>query len=120
MLKEKVKKLPKHLSKFIEAQLKNFPYYSSLLSGQKEFSINDGSKLDQLIRVEEIKRIVTAIEEVNNVLDESRKEFVLLYYHSNTEITLEGVAHKLYVGTATVKRWKKEYVTLIAIKLGWI
>lgn len=120
VLNTKIKKLPKHLSKFIDEQLANSPYYSSLLNNEKELSIADGHVVDQVRRLREIERIVTAIEEVNNDLPEDKKEFVLLYYHSNEKISLEGVAHKLHIGTTTVKRWKKEYVTLIAIRLGWI
>lgn len=114
------KKMPNVLSKFIDYNIRQLPYYSKLLSGELELTRNDGAAVYRVKRMEEMARIVNAIETEYNQLDAEKKEFVRLYYFSETEMTIGGVSQRLFISGRTGARWKGSFGKSIAIRLGWL
>lgn len=71
-------------------------------------------------RIEQLERIVDAIESVVERLPEKKKQLVKLrYWDKPRTLTWDGIALRLDVSRATAIRWRDEIVYAIAEKLGW-
>ena len=71
-------------------------------------------------RIEQLERIVEAIESVVERLpDKKRKLVQLRYWDKPRVLTWDGIALKLEVSRATALRWRDEIVYAIAEKIGW-
>jgi RinA family phage transcriptional activator len=71
-------------------------------------------------RIEQLERIVEAIESVVERLPEKKKRLVQLrYWDKPRTLTWDGIALRLDVSRATAIRWRDEIVYAIAEKLGW-
>lgn len=71
-------------------------------------------------RIEQMERIVEAIESVVERLSEKKKKLVQLrYWDKPRTLTWDGIAMRLEIGRATAMRWRDEIVYAIAEKIGW-
>src|SRR5690606_2784502 len=71
-------------------------------------------------RIEQLERIVEAIEAVYEALPREKQELVRLKYWTKPQtLTWEGIALKLHVSRATALRWRDEIVYAVAERLGW-
>ena len=71
-------------------------------------------------RIEQLERIVEAIEAVYEALPREKQELVRLKYWTKPQtLTWEGIALRLHVSRATALRWRDEIVYAVAERLGW-
>jgi RinA family phage transcriptional activator len=71
-------------------------------------------------RIEQLERIVDAIETVVDRLPDKKKQLVQLrYWSKHSALTWDGIAMRLEIGRATAIRWRDEIVFAIADKIGW-
>jgi len=71
-------------------------------------------------RIEQLERIVEAIESVVERLPEHKKQLVRLrYWDKPRMLTWDGIAMRLDVSRRTAMNWRDEIVYSIAEKLGW-
>lgn len=71
-------------------------------------------------KIEQLERIVDAIESVVEKLPPEKRELVKLKYWTHPQtLTWEGIAQKLNCNRATAFRWRDEIVYAIAEKIGW-
>ena len=71
-------------------------------------------------KIEQLERIVEAIEIVVERLPEKKREMVKLrYWDKPRTLTWDGVAMRIGIGRATAMRWRDEIVYAIAEKIGW-
>jgi RinA family phage transcriptional activator len=71
-------------------------------------------------RLEQLQRIVDAIESVVERLPEDKQKMVRLRYWTKSKaLTWEGIANEIPVHRATALRWRDEIVQAIADRLGW-
>jgi len=120
LIATKKKKLSLHLSKFIDENIKQLSHYSKLLNGEIELTWEDGTAVQRDIRINEIARIVKAIEEEYNRLEGEQEKFMQLYYFSPNTLTIDGASQQVHISGQTGRRWKKEFVHSIAVRLGWL
>jgi RinA family phage transcriptional activator len=71
-------------------------------------------------KIEQLERIVEAIESVVERLPEKKKQLVQLrYWVKPRTLTWDGIAMRLNVSRRTAMNWRDEVVYAIAEKLGW-
>lgn len=71
-------------------------------------------------KIEQLERIVEAIEEIYGQLSEEKKKMIKLRYWTKPRtLTWEGIAKEIPAHRATVIRWRNEIIKAIADKLGW-
>jgi RinA family phage transcriptional activator len=71
-------------------------------------------------RIEQLERIVDAIESVVDRLPEKKQELVKLRYWTRPQtLTWDGIAMRLEVSRRTAINWREEVVYAIAEKIGW-
>lgn len=71
-------------------------------------------------RIEQLERIVEAIEAVYEALPREKQELVRLKYWTKPQtLTWDGIALKLHVSRRTAINWRDEIVFAIAERLGW-
>ena len=71
-------------------------------------------------RIEQLERIVEAIESVVERLPEHKKQLVRLrYWDKPRTLTWDGIAMKLHISRRQAMRWRDEIVYDIAAKIGW-
>lgn len=71
-------------------------------------------------RIEQLERIVEAIESVVERLPEKKRELVKLKYWTRPQtLTWDGIALRLDVSRRTAINWRNEIVYAIALKMGW-
>jgi len=71
-------------------------------------------------KIEQLERIVEAIESVVERLPEKKKRLVQLrYWDKPRTLTWDGIALRLDVSRRTAMNWRDEIVYAIAEKLGW-
>jgi RinA family phage transcriptional activator len=68
-------------------------------------------------KLNHMKRMTGAIEEVLAELDDEKKHLVELRYWQNMEWS--DVADTLYVSRPTIYSWRSAIIFKIAVKLGW-
>lgn len=72
-------------------------------------------------RLEEMQKMVQAIEAVYERLPDQKKELVVVRYWTRPQtLTWDGIALQLHVSRRTAMNWRDEIVYAIAEKLGWI
>ena len=72
-------------------------------------------------RIEQLEKIVKAIDSVVLRLPEDKKKLVQLRYWTKPRIlTWDGIAREIPTGRATVFRWRDEIIFAIAEELGWL
>lgn len=70
--------------------------------------------------LQEMQRIVKAIEHVYNMCDNERKNLIRVKYWSKPQkLTWDGIAEELHISRATAFRWRDEILQAICEKLGW-
>ncbi|MBD7985314.1 hypothetical protein H9649_12010 [Sporosarcina sp. Sa2YVA2] len=109
-----------HLLKVLDQHVRNIPYYSRLVGGEEKLPKNYGSYVEQLTRIDEANRIIKAAEEAFNELEPRKKSLISLYYFEDKEPTLGASAELSEFSKSGAGRAKKDYLWLIARKLGWI
>lgn len=71
-------------------------------------------------RIEQLERIVEAIEAVYEALPSEKQELVRLKYWTKPQtLTWEGIAMQLHVSARQAMRWRDEIVYAIAERIGW-
>jgi len=71
-------------------------------------------------RLEQMERVVEAIETVYDEVSEDKKRLIELKYWTRPQIlTWEGIAQKLHVSRNTAINWRNEIVLAIAKLVGW-
>lgn len=71
-------------------------------------------------KIEQLERIVEAIESVVERLPEKKRRLVQLrYWDKPRTLTWDGIALRLEVSRRTAMNWRDEIVYAIAEKLGW-
>lgn len=71
-------------------------------------------------KIEQLERIVDAIESVVDRLpDEKRKLVELRYWTKPQTLTWEGIARKINVSRRQAFNWRDEIIRAIADKIGW-
>jgi len=71
-------------------------------------------------KIEQLERIVDAIEHVVERLPAEKKKVVQLrYWDRSKALTWDGIASAIPAHRATVIRWRDEIVYAIAEKIGW-
>lgn len=71
-------------------------------------------------KIEQLERIVEAIESVVERLPEHKKQLVRLrYWDKPRTLTWDGIAMKLHISRRQAMRWRDEIVYDIAAKIGW-
>lgn len=71
-------------------------------------------------RIEQLEKIVEAIEAVYEALPEGKQKLVRTKYWTKPQtLTWEGIAQKLHVSRRTAINWRDEIVFAIAERLGW-
>jgi RinA family phage transcriptional activator len=71
----------------------------------------------------EVERRIEAIKYAIEIfkLDKEPAKIKLIEMHYwQRELTPEGVCKKLYISYATFRRWRREFIELIANRLGWL
>lgn len=70
--------------------------------------------------IEQLERIVNAIESVVERVPQQKKKLIQLRYWTRPQtLTWEGVAREIPVHRATAIRWRDEIIYAIAEKIGW-
>lgn len=70
--------------------------------------------------LENLQRIVDAIESVYESLPEDKQRLVQLKYWSKPQTrTWDGIAMEMSTHRVTLIRWRNDIVKAIALKLGW-
>jgi RinA family phage transcriptional activator len=71
-------------------------------------------------KIEQMERVVEAIEFVVNQLPEEKRKMIQLRYWTRPQtLTWEGIAREIPAHRATVLRWRDEIVMAIANRIGW-
>ncbi|MEV2356652.1 transcriptional regulator [Paenibacillus larvae] len=71
-------------------------------------------------KLEQLERIVNAIESVVEGLPEKKKEMIKLRYWTRSQtLTWEGVAQRIEKDRTTAIRWRNEIIREIANRIGW-
>lgn len=71
-------------------------------------------------KIEQLERIVEAIESVVERLPEDKKRFIQLRYWKKPQyLSWDGIAAELNVSRRQAFRWRDEIVYTIAEKIGW-
>ncbi|MEV2910767.1 transcriptional regulator [Paenibacillus larvae] len=71
-------------------------------------------------KLEQLERIVNAIESVHNSLPEEKQKLIRLKYWTRPQrLTWEGIAAELHVSRRTAMNWRDRVVRAIAQKIGW-
>ena len=71
-------------------------------------------------KLEQLERIVNAIESVVEGLPEKKKEMIKLRYWTRPQtLTWEGVAQRIEKDRTTAIRWRNEIIREIANRIGW-
>ena len=76
-------------------------------------------KLADDIRLAQLERMKWAIDDVLNLLDDTGKQFVQLYYFESF-LTIDGVALEIGVSSRTAKRLNTKIIMEIGERVGWI
>lgn len=72
------------------------------------------------IRIEQLERLVDAIEYVVGGLPPEKRRFVELRYFARPRIyNTDGIALQLHIAPRTAQRWRREIVTAVALMIGW-
>ena len=66
-----------------------------------------------------VRAIEYALEETANRCDTSRVRLIELKYFDN-KLTNEGIMQELKIGSNSFYRWRREFVRLVAERLGWV
>lgn len=70
-------------------------------------------------KVREIEENVNLVEEIVNQLPEEKRKMVTLYYWSRPRrFTWSGIAMEIGREESTLRRWRREIVSMIAIRKG--
>lgn len=71
-------------------------------------------------KIEQLERIVEAIESVVERLPEKKRQLVELKYWTRPQtLTWDGIAMRLDVSRRTALHWREEIVYAVAEKIGW-
>ena len=71
-------------------------------------------------KIEQLERIVEAIESVVSLLPDEKKKLIKLKYWTKPQtLTWEGIAKELHVSRRTAINWRDDIVYAIAEKIGW-
>jgi len=71
-------------------------------------------------KIEQLERIVEAIESVYSELSKEKQELVRLKYWTKPQtLTWDGIALRLGVSRRTALNWRDEIISEIAEKIGW-
>lgn len=71
-------------------------------------------------QVEQMERVVEAIETVTEQLPEPKRKLIQLYYWTRPRtLTWDGIAMRLNVSRRTAINWRNEIVYAIADNIGW-
>lgn len=71
-------------------------------------------------RIEQLERIIDAIESVYNSLPEEKQKLVRLkYWTKQQKLTWDGIASKINISRRQALYWRDEVVYRIAELLGW-
>lgn len=71
-------------------------------------------------KLEQLERIVYAIEKVVNQLPDEKKKLVKLKYWTKPQtLTWDGIAQELHISRRTAINWRNDIVYAIAEILGW-
>lgn len=71
-------------------------------------------------KIEQLERIVDAIESVVDKLPEEKQKLVKLKYWTRPQtLTWEGIAMRLGISARQAMRWRDEIVYAIAERIGW-
>lgn len=71
-------------------------------------------------RIEQMGKIVEAIEHVYNTVPDGWKKLIRLKYWTKPQtLTWEGIAQQLHVSARQAMRWRDDIVHAIAEHLGW-
>lgn len=70
--------------------------------------------------IEQLERIVEAIEMIYQRMPEERQKLIRLkYWTKSRHLTWEGIALEVGVHRATALRWRDEFVKEVADRIGW-
>lgn len=71
-------------------------------------------------KIEQLERIVDAIESVVDKLPEEKQKLVKMKYWTRPQtLTWEGIAMRLGISARQAMRWRDEIVYAIAERIGW-
>lgn len=71
-------------------------------------------------RIEQLERIVDAIESVVERLPHEKQRLVRIRYWTRPQrLTWDGIASELHVSRRQAMRWRDEIVHQVAVKIGW-
>ncbi|MCM3637739.1 hypothetical protein M3152_08395 [Sporosarcina luteola] len=112
--------LSPHLLKVMDDHVKNVPYYTKLISGEVELGKEYGAYVEQIRRIEEVKRILDAVQDAFNELDKLRIPFITLYYFGGRGVTVEAAGQRVGASRSSAVRWRRDFIEAICKKLGWI
>lgn len=71
-------------------------------------------------KIEQLERIVEAIETIYERLPEEKQKLIRLKYWSKSRhLTWDGIAMEVGVHRATALRWRDEFVKAVADRIGW-
>ena len=71
-------------------------------------------------KLEQMERVVDAIETVYWLLPDEKKRLVeMRYWSPNQRYTWDGIAMTLHISKMTALRWRDEIVEAIAYEIGW-
>lgn len=81
---------------------------------------NSATLLASHRKIEQLERIVDAIESVVNTLPDQKRHLVELRYWARPQtLTWDGIAMRLDVSRRTAINWRDEIVYAVAEKIGW-
>ena len=71
-------------------------------------------------KIEQLERIVDAIESVVERLPTEKKELIRLRYWTRPQLlTWDGIAERLHISRRQAFNWRDEVVYAVADKIGW-
>lgn len=71
-------------------------------------------------RIEQMERIVRAIEQIYKELTTEKKRLVQMRYWTRPQSrTWEGIAQELYISERQARRWRDQIINGIANRIGW-
>jgi len=71
-------------------------------------------------KLEQMERVVDAIETVYSLLPVEKKRLIeMRYWSPNQRHTWDGIAMTLHISKMTALRWRDEIVEAIAYEIGW-
>lgn len=133
-------KIPTPVYRHVEAVLYQYPYIAAEIeqirdsiitstqheqvyakaSGQSDPTALKGALLTTHARLRQLEQQQRAVDKIYSRLTPEKQVLVQLKYWGKGHLTDLGIASRIPVADRTIRRWKRELISAIAVEMGWL